>query len=155
MKLSRISSIVTLPYKFGFPLLAIIFLIPLIWERWSVSPAVNFLLILEYLISLLLLGTSLWMFGPVKRVSLDEKDRLLYVSNYRKEIAIPLSEIADVSSFILSEPSRITISLRSRSEFGQKIVFLATYRISGWLSGSHPIVEELLVLAARSSESPL
>ena len=59
-----------------------------------------------------------------------------------------------MNEFILSDPTRITIGLREPSEFGQKIVFLGTYRFGGWLAGSHPIVKELRALAAKSSESP-
>ena len=67
---------------------------------------------------------------------------------------MPFCEIASVSGFIFSDPARITIRQHNPTEFGQKIVFLGTYRFGGWLAGSHPIVEELRALAAPSSENP-
>ena len=155
MPLRRISSLLTFPHKFGFPaLFAVGFFNMLIWRGWAPSSLEDFPAIAVYVMPIAFLAVTLWMFGPVKKVLLDEKNQRLYVSNYRKEISIPFSEIASVSEFIFSDPARITIRLRSPSEFGQKIVFLATYRFGGWLAGSHPIVEELRALAARSSESP-
>jgi hypothetical protein len=90
---------------------------------------------------------SLWLAWGLKWVAIDAPNKRLYVSNYRKEIAIPFSEIVDVTEFILSDPRRITIHLRTETEFGKKIVFLGTYRFGGWLAGSHPIVKELKELS--------
>lgn len=86
---------------------------------------------------------TLWLAWGLKWVAIDAPNDQLYVSNYRKEIAIPFSEIADVTEFILSDPRRITVRLRNETGFGKKIVFLGTYRFGGWLAGSHPIVKEL------------
>lgn len=36
-----------------------------------------------------------WTGGPLKRVRLD--DRVLYISNYRKEIVVPLRAVAEVT----------------------------------------------------------
>ena len=153
MQLRRISSMLTAPYKFGFPALFIVgFFNMLIWRISTPGYFAGFPLA-AYLIPFAFLLLTLWNYGPAKRVLIDEANKRLYVLNYRKEIAIPFSEIASVSEFIFSDPTRITIRLRSPSEFGQKIVFLATYRFGGWLAGSHPIVKELRALAARSSES--
>ena len=77
-------------------------------------------------------------------------DRNLYVSNYRKEITVPISEIEEVREFLLSEPRRVTIRLRNPTEFGQNIRFLATYRAFAFLS-PHPIVDELTQMAYRST----
>lgn len=87
-----------------------------------------------------------WMSLGLKKVSVD--DRNLYVSNYRTEITIPLTEVSDVREFLLSEPRRVTIYLRSPTVFGSKIVFLATYRAFAFLS-PHPIVDELIQMSYR------
>jgi hypothetical protein len=100
-------------------------------------------------IGLVFLAWSLWLGWPVKKVSIFGDK--LYVSNYRGEIAVPISEIVDVRGNILSDSQRITIYLRNETEFGSKIVFLATYRWSGRWS-THPIVEELLALANSQTE---
>jgi len=155
MPLRRISSLLTFPYKFVLPAFFVVgFLNMLIWGKWYPGDQPGFPPMAVYLISLPFLLLILWNYCPAKRVFLDQQNQRLYVSNYRKEIAIPFSEIASVNEFILSDPTRITIGLREPSEFGQKIVFLGTYRFGGWLAGSHPIVKELSALAAKSNESP-
>ena len=67
-----------------------------------------------------------WICIRLKEVSVD--DDFLYVSNYRKEIAIPLSEIYDVTENVWVNIHPVTIHLRSPSEFGDKIVFMPTTR---------------------------
>ncbi|CAN5384329.1 hypothetical protein BH10ACI1_BH10ACI1_15520 [soil metagenome] len=78
-----------------------------------------------------------------KAVSVD--DKFLYVSNYLKEIAVPLSDIRDVTeSRLRGHP--VTIHLKTRLEFGEKITFLPKIRPFTF-SKSHPIVAELKELA--------
>ena len=60
-----------------------------------------------------------------KKVSVDE--RFLYVSNYRKEIKIPISDIADVTEIKWIRTRPITIYLKNDSEFGRKIVFMPKF----------------------------
>ena len=75
-----------------------------------------------------------------KKVAVD--DRFLYVSNYRKEIMIPLSNIDDVTEIKWVRTRPITIHLKTDSEFGRKIVF--TPKFSGFrVFASNPIVAEL------------
>lgn len=150
MPLRRISSILTFGHKFILPaFFALGLLNMLIWGPRYLGPDLENEFIWPYLIVLAFEILTLLMFARVKRVLLDEKGGRLYVSNYRREIAIPFSEIANVTEFRFSDPRRITIHLHQPTEFGQKIVFLATYRFGGWLAGRHPIVDELLTLAAR------
>jgi hypothetical protein len=85
-----------------------------------------------------------WLCVPLKKVSVA--NNTLYVSNYRKEIAVPLSEIADVRGNRFTEPQRVTIYLRQPSEFGSKIVFMAKHRIFSFYS-VHPVVDELKAMA--------
>ena len=147
--LRRISSMLTALYKFVLPVLFVAGFFNVV--IWRISNPVFFvgLPLAAFLIPLVSLSFILWNYGPAKKVLIDETNKRLYVSNYRKEIAIPFSEIASVSEFMLSDPTRVTIRLHSPSEFGQKIVFLATYRFGGWLAGSHPIVAELRGLVAE------
>jgi hypothetical protein len=95
----------------------------------------------------------MWIAGSVficwgsvryKEVSVDEE--YLYVSNYIKEITIPLSEIVDVTENRWLNTHPVTIHLKSPSEFGDEIVFMPTIRFFG-LFGSHPVVSELKRLA--------
>jgi hypothetical protein len=78
-----------------------------------------------------------------KEVSVDEE--YLYVSNFIKEIAIPLSDIVDVTESRWLNTHPVTIYLKSPSEFGNKIVFMPTIRFFGFTS--HPVVSELKRLA--------
>jgi hypothetical protein len=151
MLLRRISSLWTVFHKFVLPSIFVIgFLNVLIWGPRTLSngdsiPAIWFF----YVMPLVFIAFTLWLGWRLKWVAVDETNRRLYVSNYRKEIAIPFSEIAAVTEFKLSDPRRITIKLHNPTEFGQKIVFLGTYRFGGWLAGPHPIVKELRALASH------
>jgi len=92
----------------------------------------------------------LWLGWPLKKVSIFGDK--LYVSNFRKEVVVPISEIVNVRGNILTEPQRVTIYLRNETEFGRKIVFIAKYR---WFSfwSKHPVVDELLQMARSQTEN--
>jgi hypothetical protein len=89
-------------------------------------------------------ASSYWGGVRLKEVSVDEN--FLYVSNYVKEISIPLSQIQDVTENRWLNSHPITIHLRSPSEFGDKIVFMPKVRFLAFWS-SHPVVSELRTLA--------
>lgn len=80
----------------------------------------------------------------LKRVRVDENN--LYVSNYKKEIAIPITEIANVVQNGALKLRTVTIRLSMPSEFGQNLVFLPNLRTSSFLS-PHPVVEELFQMS--------
>ena len=88
-----------------------------------------------------------WSGAPLKEVSVD--DNFLYVSNYFKEISIPLSEIYDVTENKWLNIHPVTIHLKSPSEFGGKIVFMPKVRFAFF--GSHPVVNQLKKLASSKS----
>ena len=75
-----------------------------------------------------------------KKLSLDGD--VLYVSNYRKEIAVPPSNIEKILWFGDMRPTMIY--LKTPSEFGRKINFSPNITAT---SGLNPIVEELKALA--------
>jgi hypothetical protein len=85
-----------------------------------------------------------WTCIRLKEVSVD--DNFLYVSNYLKEVSIPLSEIDDVTENVWINIHPVTIHLNSPSEFGDKIIFMPTVRFFAFFS-SHPVVNELKKLA--------
>jgi len=89
-----------------------------------------------------------WSCIRLKEVSVD--DDFLYVSNYLKEIVIPLSEIYDVTENVWVNIHPVTIRLKTPSEFGEKIVFMPTVRFFALFS-SHPVVTELKELARSKS----
>ena len=80
-----------------------------------------------------------WQGLQLKSVRID--DEALYVSNLFREIRIPLSEMKHVSEFLgWRQGNRVTITLRSNTPFGRKIVFLPRSSTPG---RADPIVHEL------------
>jgi hypothetical protein len=78
----------------------------------------------------------------LKKVYID--DRNVYVSDYRVDATIPITNIARVSEFFFSEPRRVTIHFKEPTIFGKKVVFIGSYRFSPFAAfTSHPIVSEL------------
>jgi hypothetical protein len=88
-----------------------------------------------------------WSSIRLKDVSVD--DNFLYVSNYLKEVVIPLSDIRDVTENRWINIHPVTIHLKSPSEFGDKIIFMPKTRLFAFFS-SHPVVKELKVLARKN-----
>jgi hypothetical protein len=100
-----------------------------------------------------LLFLSLWIVGSIfgyvicaalKEISIDE--RCLYVSNYLREISIPLTEIHDVTENTWINLHPVTVHLRRTSVFGDRITFMPKFDISS-IGGSHSVVAELKTLA--------
>lgn len=75
----------------------------------------------------------------LKRIRVD--GRTLYVSNYLKEISIPLSAIVDVTESASRRYFSLSIHLEQPSAFGAKIVFRPRWRL--YWSGTHPLVQEI------------
>lgn len=92
-----------------------------------------------------------WTSMRLKAVNID--DEFLYVSNYLKEISIPLSNIDDVTENRWINIHPVKIHLKSPSEFGDKIIFMPKVRVFSFFS-SHPVVAELQELArVKSTEA--
>lgn len=104
----------------------------------------------------------------IKRVSLD--DGSIYISNYLKEIRVPLRSIADVSDTFwgrwLRRGRYIAVTFMHDTAFGEKIVFLPQSMFFSSVSIgdnpninpfiSHPIVDALkdAVQRAKGLEAP-
>jgi hypothetical protein len=105
-------------------------------------------LVVTVLLLTVLLGAGafiLWICAPLKRVHLD--GTMLLVSNFRREIRVPLASIARVWETRWINIHPVTIELRAPTEFGRRIVFMP--RVSWFLRWrSHPVVTELRALAA-------
>jgi hypothetical protein len=83
----------------------------------------------------------------LKKVSID--DHNLYVSNYFREIAIPLSYITQVTENVWINHEPVTIHLQFSTEFGDTIVFMPKTRMFHFFS-EHPVVGELRRLTGLS-----
>lgn len=87
-----------------------------------------------------------WIYVPLKRVRMD--DRALYISNYMKEIVVPLSNVAELTESWWLSDHPVTIRFHSATEFGSHIVFTPKLRWFGAWS-SHPVVAEIRGAVAR------
>ncbi len=84
----------------------------------------------------------LWFGAGLKKVRRDGE--FLYVSNYRREIKVPFSEVVSVTEIIWISPPRVTVHFRAPTEFGQTITFMPRMLVL-WMS--HPVVQELRLAA--------
>jgi hypothetical protein len=84
---------------------------------------------------------SLWWSFQLKRVAVDAV--WIYVSDYSREIKLPLSAIVDVRENRWLKLHPVTIAFDRDTPWGTRIKFMPKIRvfIPGWLS--HPIVAEL------------
>src|SRR5262249_30888695 len=82
-----------------------------------------------------------------KRVRMDE--RTLRVSNYLREVEVPLDEVERVheNPWLKSHP--VTIRLRRPTVFGDRVVFMPRVRWYSWWA-PHPVVPEIREAADRA-----
>ena len=94
-----------------------------------------------FLTAIVLGGAAIyWSCMRLKKVTLDGD--VLLISNFRKEIAIPLLDLERVSGSIFMHPELVWLHFRRPTEFGTKIVFMGKSRFSFGFT-RHPIVKEL------------
>jgi len=92
-------------------------------------------------------GLIYWFCVRLKRVELDRN--ALYVSNYLKEIPIPLRDVEGITENRWANPHPVTVRFRRDTDFGTSIVFAPKMR---WrdLASPHPIVAELEAAVRRA-----
>ena len=88
-----------------------------------------------------------WFCIRLKRVELDRN--ALYVSNYLKEIAVPLRDVEEITENRWVNTHPITVRFRRDTGFGTSIVFTPTFRLFAFRS-PHPIVAELQAAVRRA-----
>lgn len=116
-------------------LLTPFFVMPLLGrEPFTVGPA---------LVALCCAGLLTWwcftVYIPLKAVSLDGPN--LRVSNFRKETAIPLSDVRRVAEVEQFKQKLIVLSLKRPCEFGREIKFLPRAQLRLWKE--HAVAGEL------------
>jgi hypothetical protein len=140
----QISSQLTFLHKFILPVLFALSIVNIgilyLTGVWSTeAPGMTGMTLL---LPVAFLFVSILFQWPLKKVYVDERN--LYVSDYRVDATIPITNIERVTEFFLSEPRRVTIHFKEPTIFGRKIVFIATYRFGPFSAFiSHPIVSEL------------
>jgi hypothetical protein len=86
--------------------------------------------------------------GRLKRVKLD--GATLVISNYRHDVTVPVSEIADVWQNRLLNLRPVTITFRNETPFGSAVTFIPP--VSFRLFSEDEIVARLRSLAGPRSE---
>jgi hypothetical protein len=91
----------------------------------------------------------LWFAIARKTVQID--DRFLYVSVFRRAVAIPLDQIETVKESIgMNANARsVTVHFRNKTPFGRSIKFSPTLMLT---REEHPIVAELLAIAHKHEQ---
>ena len=99
------------------------------------------------------IGSTVWLklCGPLKKIVLDGSS--LVVSNYSREIRIPISQIAELRERRWSNPRLITIMLSHDMGFGTRIVFTPHRRFL-WPWQEHPVMKELRELSRVKPDKP-
>jgi hypothetical protein len=102
-----------------------------------------------FLFATIIGGTFIWWSCVrLKRVRMD--NQALYISNYQREIIVPLANVADVTENRWVNIHPVTIHFHSETEFGNQVVFMPKTRWFGFWS-SHPVVEQIRQAVDRAT----
>jgi hypothetical protein len=96
------------------------------------------------------IGVVLWTCVPLKRVLLD--GATLVISNFRKEIRVPATEIEDVRQTLLLSSKPITVTFKRDTDFGRSITFIPPVSFRPF--AEHRVVEDLRKLSRGELTSP-
>ena len=80
-------------------------------------------------------------------------DRELRISNYLREIVVPLSDVDEVTENRWVKIHPVTVQFVRRTDFGHRIVFMPKARPFALFS-SHPIVAELRAASETAKRGP-
>jgi hypothetical protein len=87
----------------------------------------------------------------LKRVRLSAST--LLISNYRREVAIPLAEVASVRQRLFPHFGSITVEFRSETPFGRAVTFIPGGRTARWFGEEGEVIQELRSAVARATQS--
>jgi hypothetical protein len=150
----QLSSRMTLFYKVIFPTIwiggfalgtALMFLSP---DAWNPNPHLREVRWIFLLASIVGTGLIYWSCIRMKEVWLTQNS--LVLSNYLREITVPLQQIERVSGSILMSPELVWIHFRRTTPFGNRIIFMPKLRLLSGFS-PHPVVDELRQLVKEAS----
>src|SRR5579863_1205949 len=101
----------------------------------------------------LVVGSIFIYWWCVRLMRVVMTDRELRISNYRREIVVPLSDVDQVTEnrWVNSHP--VTVQFVRRTDFGHRIVFMPKGRPFALFS-SHPIVAELRAAIETAKQGP-
>ena len=140
--------------KFGMPafVLWLFVRVALSWVRYDRAhaqmPPLAFAVAAGCLVLFPLLA---WSYARLKRVALS--DDALHVSNFRREIVVPLRDVDRVRQPLLSR-DLIIIYLARDTELGDRIVFQPRGMYIARFFWTHPIVDRLRDAVAAAKQKP-
>lgn len=159
--LTLLSSRLTFGYKFLLPLaffLVFCFQMFDVWQDTINGRNVTTIRFNEN-VNITIIGSAIWFFvivinagvgSSLRRVRVDQVD--LYISNYFREIIVPLCMLSDVTENRWVNIHPITLHFRTATEFGNTITFMPKVRFCVW-GVSHPVVDNLKQMAGLSGAS--
>jgi hypothetical protein len=92
-----------------------------------------------------------WSFLRLKRVAYTETD--LHVSNFRREIVVPLADVASVGRTVIGL-NTIVVQLAHDTEFGRRIAFIPKRKMFHPFVWTHPMIDRLRDLVAAAKAKP-
>jgi hypothetical protein len=101
----------------------------------------------------LVVGTLAIYWWCVRLMRVVMTDRELRISNYLREVVVPLSDIDDVTENRWVNLHPVTVQFVRRTEFGHSIVFMPKSRPFALFS-SHPVVAELRAAVEMAKRRP-
>ena len=120
---------------------------PVLWS--SIFGGVTFAILSKLPLAMHVLFPVLWLFGTLswywfgmrlKKVRLDQ-DALL-ISNYFREVRVPLRDVTNVSGNRWVNTRQITVTFDRETGFGKSIVFMPKVKFL-WPGQEHPAAQEL------------
>ena len=142
-RVQQLSSHMSFAYKF----LVLPALVGLLAFDWASSAIDSGRVDLVGVGAWLLFAVVFWaMLGRLKRVRFDGTQ--LWVSNWRREIVIPVGDVLEVNQQKWLSTSPVTITLASRSDFGESIHYMPPFSVGMW--GEDPEVAMLREAAIAS-----
>jgi hypothetical protein len=149
----QISSKETIFYKFGLPI-ALVFGIFMLLNPESefnngIAKSDAFRAYQSFLVLFGVIAVYKTV-GRLKRVSHD--DDMLYISNFREEIRVPLRDVVNISEQRWNMGVHtVTIEFSKQTDFGNKIIFIPALKFFE-LYRSHRIANELRSLVAEAKQ---
>jgi hypothetical protein len=145
--MKKISSGMTIWHRRVFPFLLFGFLA--LWTSFA-APAIiksgdsMFVLFIPVMLAIFGYFMMRWLVFPLADEVFLDGDTVL-VRKDGTEARFPVRHIINVDSSMMTNPERITLTLREPCELGREIVFMPTYRFHFF--SRHPIAEELIAKA--------
>lgn len=134
---SEISSVWTFFAKFLFPLPFVIFSFSIVFSAWfgnhlptHIEISSSQMKYLSLYFPIIFIGVPVLLCGRLKRLRLDREN--LYISNYFKEVVVPIANIKEVEEHLGLRLAPTRIYFRQATSFGSEIYFIPRDTFLPW-----------------------